>query len=66
MEMITTKKQTPSIAENWLYKDEAGIRIFAKEVYLPDDAPLWAECTDEEKEEWEKEHPVQEEPEENI
>ena len=56
IEVFTTKKQTPDKEDNWLYKDEAERRIFCKLVYLPDNTPLWAECTNEEKEEWEKEH----------
>lgn len=42
---------------NWLYQDQGeNYRYFTKEIYLPDDAELWAECTNEEKEAWEEEH----------
>lgn len=54
------KKQTPSSEDNWLYKDEGDKRIFSKLVCLPDDAPLWQECTTEEKEEFERTHPAPE------
>lgn len=51
---------------NWLYQDQSeDYRYFTKEVYLPDDAELWAECTNEEKEAWEEEHKPQPEPQEN-
>lgn len=50
---------------NWLYQDQSeNYRYFTKEIYLPDDAEPWAECTNEEKEQWEEEHrPPQPEPE---
>lgn len=35
-------------------------RLFRKEVYLSDNAEYWAECTNEEKEQWEQEHPAPE------
>lgn len=54
---ITMRKQTPEIKGNWLYKDENGQRLFREVVYLPDNAPLWGECTNDEKEQWEREHP---------
>lgn len=57
IELITTKKQTPSVADNWLYKDENEIRVFRKLVFLPESKPAWAECTTAEKEQWEAEHP---------
>lgn len=57
------KKQTTTPPNEWLYKDEEEKRLFRKEVILPDTAPFWVECTNEEKEEWEREHP-QPEPEE--
>ncbi len=52
---------------NWLYQDQSeDYRYFTKEVYLPDDAGLWPECTNEEKEAWEEEHkPVDQENPEN-
>ena len=57
------RKQTPEIEGDWLYKDENDIRMFSQEVYLPDGAALWSECTNEEKEQWEAEHPINEPPE---
>ena len=55
--------QRPTKPENWLYEDrgENG-RYFTTIVYLGKDAEPWAECTNEEKEEWEREH-TQPEPE---
>lgn len=53
------KKQTPDVEGNWLYSDElsAKTRFFTKEAYLPIKANPLAECTNAEKEEWEREHP---------
>lgn len=49
---------------NWLYQDQSEYyRYFTKEVYLPDNAELWAECTNEEKEAWDEEHKPEPEPE---
>lgn len=40
-----------------LYKDIAeNSRLFASELNRPDNSTAWAECTIEEKENWEKEH----------
>lgn len=56
--MNEIRKQTPSIPDNWLHDGAPDWqRIFSKLVYLGKDAPEWAECTNEEKEEWEREHP---------
>ena len=59
------KKQTPDIEGNWLYSDEpsAKTRFFAKEAYLPIKSKPLAECTNEEKEAWEREHAQPEPPE---
>lgn len=57
---FVVRKQTPDNANNWLYFGEGFGRVFKKEVYLPDTAPAWAECTNEEKEQWEQEHPAPE------
>jgi hypothetical protein len=51
--------QQPSNGFDWLYKDEEEIRLFAKEVSLPNNVSDWAECTNEEKVQWEKEHTTQ-------
>lgn len=49
--------QEPSVPENWLYKDFGEVRIFSKYVILGVHSYPWAECTTEEKEQWEREHP---------
>lgn len=52
------KEQTPDEAYDWLYKDEReDVRNFATSVTLPLEADEWAECTNAEKDEWEREHP---------
>ena len=57
--------QTPSVESNWLYQDRGeNDRYFTKKVILGKNEPEWAECTNEEKEQWEKEH-SQPEPENN-
>lgn len=48
-----SREQRPS-GSNWLYKEENGIKIFASAITLPDGAEEWDECTQEEKEAWEK------------
>lgn len=49
--------QTPSVEGNWLYQDRGeSDRYFTKKVILGKREPEWAECTNEEKEEWEREH----------
>lgn len=56
--MNEIRKQEPSRPENWLHDNAQDYtRIFSKLVYLGIDAEPWAECTNEEKEEWESEHP---------
>ena len=62
--MSEIRKQKPSKPENWLHDNAQDYtRIFSKLVYLGKDAEPWAECTNEEKEEWEREHPQPETPE---
>lgn len=52
---INIIKQTPSADNLWLYKEDGnGVMTFAKEVYLPTNAPLWEECDNSVKEEYEK------------
>lgn len=46
--------QKPTKDTNWLYKDCGDERLFSQEIYLPDDAEPWSECTEEEKEQYEK------------
>ena len=59
--MKQIRKQEPSNPDNWLHNDAPDWqRIFSKLVYLGKDAPLWEECTNTEKEQWEKGHPVPE------
>lgn len=56
--MITQQAQEG----NWLYQDQSeNYRYFTKEIYLPDDAELWAECMESQKEEWEKQHQPEQE-----
>lgn len=52
---------------NWLWQDQLEDefstkenRYFTKEIYLPDNAKEWPECTDEEKQLWESEHQIEE------
>ena len=60
------KKQEPSNPNNWLYRDfTENDRCFSKLVYLGINDTEWPECTDEEKQIWESEHP-QPEPEETT
>lgn len=49
----------------WLYQDqEDGTRIFTDYIIAPETAQSWPECTNEEKEQWEREHaPIEPEPE---
>lgn len=56
--------QIPSNPDNWLYQDwDENTRIFTKEAFLaPNQADL-PECTNEGKEQWEKEHQPEPEPE---
>ena len=48
--------QTPSVDGNWLYHDRGeNDRYFTKKVILGKNEKEWAECRDEDKEEWERE-----------
>lgn len=52
------RPQTPNNPDNWLHDSkEDYTRYFTKLVYLGVNAPEWAECTNEDKEQWEREHP---------
>lgn len=63
--MNDLRPQTPSQPDNWLHDSKPDYtRYFTKLVYLGKDAEPWAECTNEEKEKWEREHPQPEPPEE--
>jgi len=55
--MENIRKQVPTTADNWLYQDQEETREFRKLIFLGKDAQEWAECTNEEKEEWEAAHP---------
>ena len=50
------KTQTPNTEGNWLCKETDTEVLFRKIVYLPDDAELWEERTNEYKVAWEEEH----------
>lgn len=53
--------QRPNEGYDWLYEDRGeDWRYFTDVVCLAEGAPLWAECTNAEKEEWEREHPIPE------
>lgn len=55
------RKQTPKNPDNWLFRDSSeDNRLFKKKVYLGKNDTEWDECTDEEKQAWEAEHPVPE------
>lgn len=50
---VTLRVLTPDVEGNWLYKEEAGERIYSQRVYLgvEADPAEWHECTEEEKDE---------------
>lgn len=51
------KHQVPIPPNVWLYKEESkDSRLWAKAVDLPDSTPYWDECTQEKRDEWEREH----------
>ena len=54
------REQTPKNPNNWLFRDTEDNRLFKKKVYLGKNDTEWDECTDEEKQAWEAEHPVPE------
>lgn len=56
--------QYPTPPNEWLHDGAPDYtRIFTDYIIRPESAPEWAECTNEEKEEWEREHPAPEPPE---
>ena len=56
--------QRPSEGYDWLYQDRGeNDRYFTDMVILGKHEPAWAECTNEEKEAWEREHKQPEPPE---
>lgn len=65
--MKEIRPQTPSNPDNWLHDGaQDWQRVFSKLVYLGKDAEPWEECTDEEKEEYEKSKEPNDKVEENI
>lgn len=48
------KKQTTSKPDNWLYLENEYGRQFFKDAYLADNASEYPECTDAEKQAWER------------
>lgn len=62
---MALRKQLPSSPKNWLHDGAQDYtRIFSKLVYLGIYAEPWSECTDAEKEAWEREHLSADEPQE--
>lgn len=52
--------QTPTIPDNWLHRDlSEDNRVFSKKVYLGKNDTEWDECTNEDKLQWEAEHPIE-------
>ena len=50
--------QRPIPPNTWLHDGvEDWTRAFTDYIIRPDTAPAWAECTNEKKEEWERDHP---------
>jgi hypothetical protein len=60
IEELTIRKQTPTAPNEWLYEEVEGKSNFVKSVYLGKHAEPWAECTNEEKVQWEKAHKLEE------
>lgn len=59
--MKTSIPQYPTPPNTWLHDGAPDYtRIFTDYIIRPETAPAWAECTDAEKEEWEREHPAPE------
>lgn len=54
---MTKRVQTPTPPNEWCYQDQGeNFRYFTKKVILGANAEPWAECTEEEKVQWEEEH----------
>ena len=60
VEIINGQRVEYADDNKWLYKDSDEERHFAKCVYLGKEAPIWAECTNDEKISWEQDHSVPE------
>ena len=55
------REQKPKNPDNWLFRDSSeDNRLFKKKVYLGKNDTEWDECTNEDKLQWEAEHPVPE------
>ena len=58
IEIVNGQRVETPDEDLWLHDGEPDWRrYFTKLVYLGKDAEPWAECTNEEKERWEREHP---------
>jgi hypothetical protein len=58
MRIMNGSTQTPTPPNEWLYRDITDTyRHFTDKVYLADNDEPWLECTNDEKEQWEKDHP---------
>ena len=59
------KNLYPEAPNEWLYADEGDTRNFWGSITLPreEDAKWYSECTNEEKEQWEREHTAPKQPE---
>ena len=62
MNAIKGYDQRPVNPDNWLHDGAEENRQFVKVIHLPI-GQAWAECTNEEKEQWEEEHKPETEPE---
>ena len=52
--------QYPTTPNAFLYRDEIdGSRTFTDCVIRNENTPAWSECTNEEKLQWEAEHPIE-------
>lgn len=55
---LTKRVQTPTPPNEWCYQDQGeNFRYFTKRVLLGKNAEPWPECTDDEKVQWERQHP---------
>lgn len=67
---MALRTQTPTAPNEWIYQDREEDRYFTTFVHLGKEEPEWAECTNEEKLEWEEAHkpeePIEEVPAEEV
>lgn len=53
-------KQIPTPPNEWLHNGANGNeRYFTSYIIRPNNVPAWPECTNEEKLQWEAEHPIE-------